>query len=413
MTEAALPASKSESTNVTTALSVVLLLGALNAMGPLSIDMYLPALPELQRDFGAGASAAQLTLSACLVGLALGQIVMGPLSDRFGRRKPLLVGIAGFAIVSLACAVSPSIYLLALLRFMQGLTGSAGIVIARAIVRDLYSGVAAARFFSMLMLVTGTAPILAPIIGGQLLNVVSWKGIFVIIGAAGVMLFAAAATRFEETLPPGKRQTGGLGQTIRTFRHLLSDRVFVGYSLGGGVAYGTIFSYIAGSAFVLQDIYGLSAQQYSLVFAVNSIGLVTNGQINGRYLIGRVPMTSLMTIGILGLMLGSTLFLIAVATGAGLWAVLPSLFLIPCSMGMIIPNATALGMSRHPETAGSAAALMGVLQFAFGAVLAPIVGAFGEDTAYPMAILMIAAATTALVTYHLLARRGSPQAFEG
>lgn len=413
MTEAALPASKSDATKVTTALSVVLLLGALNAMGPLSIDMYLPALPALQRDFNAGASAAQLTLSACLVGLAAGQIVMGPLSDRFGRRKPLLFGIAGFAVVSLACAISPSIYLLALLRFMQGLTGSAGIVIARAIVRDLYSGVAAARFFSMLMLVTGTAPILAPIIGGQLLSFVSWKGIFVILGVVGVGLFLAATARFEETLPPSKRQTGGLSQMIHVFRGLLRDRVFVGYSLGGGIAYGTIFSYIAGSAFVLQDIYGLSAQQYSLVFAVNSIGLVTNGQINGRYLIGRVPMTSLMTIGILGLMLGSGLFLIAVATGAGLWAILPALFLVPASMGMIIPNAMALGMSRHPETAGSAAALMGVLQYAFGAVLAPVVGAFGEDTAYPMAIIMIVAATIALTVYYVLSRRGMPASFEG
>jgi DHA1 family bicyclomycin/chloramphenicol resistance-like MFS transporter len=391
----------------------VLLLGALNAMGPLSIDMYLPALPALQRDFGAGASAAQLTLSACLIGLAFGQIVMGPLSDRFGRRVPLLVGIAGFAIVSLACAIAPSIYLLILLRFMQGLTGSAGIVIARAIVRDLYSGVAAARFFSMLMLVTGTAPILAPIFGGQLLHFVDWQGIFIIIGLAGVILFIAAATRFEETLPVSRRQTGGLGEMIHIFKRLLGDRVFVGYALGGGIAYGTIFSYIAGSTFVLQDIYGLSAQQYSLVFAVNSIGLVANGQLNGRFLIGRVPMTSLMTIGILGLMLGSGLFLIAVATGSGLWFILPALFLIPSSMGMIIPNAMALGMSRHPQTAGSSAALMGVLQYAIGAVLAPIVGLFGEETAYPMAILMIVAATTALATYFFLARRGTGSVLEG
>ncbi|MGH2548658.1 MAG: multidrug effflux MFS transporter [Thermomicrobiales bacterium] len=413
MTEAALPASSTNATKVTTALSVVLLLGALNAMGPLSIDMYLPALPALQRDFGAGASAAQLTLSACLVGLALGQVIMGPLSDRFGRRQPLLVGIAGFAIVSLACAIAPSIYLLILLRFMQGLTGSAGIVIARAIVRDLYSGVAAARFFSMLMLVTGTAPILAPILGGQLLHFVDWQGIFIIIGLAGVILFIAAATRFEETLPVSKRQTGGLSEMVHVFKRLLGDRVFVGYALGGGIAYGTIFSYIAGSTFVLQDIYGLSAQQYSLVFAVNSIGLVANGQLNGRFLIGRVPMTSLMTIGILGLMLGSTLFLIAVATGSGLWFILPALFLIPSSMGMIIPNAMALGMSRHPQTAGSSAALMGVLQYAIGAVLAPIVGLFGEDTAYPMAILMIVAATTALATYFFFARRGTGLVLEG
>jgi DHA1 family bicyclomycin/chloramphenicol resistance-like MFS transporter len=265
---------------------VVLILGALSAFGPLSIDMYLPGLPSLGATFDAPAWAVQLTLTACLAGLALGQIVAGPLSDRFGRRRPLLAGVSAYAVASLLCALAPTVHTLVVLRFAQGVAGAAGIVIARAIVRDMHSGVAAARFFSLLMLVNGLAPILAPVIGGQVLTVTTWRGVFVVLAAIGALLVAAAAAGLRETLAPADRHPGGVGETLRTFRRLLSDRVFVGHALACGLAFGAMFAYIAGSPFVIQDIYGASPQLFSVMFAVNALGLVAAGQANRRFCAG-------------------------------------------------------------------------------------------------------------------------------
>src|SRR6266702_1585310 len=201
-------------------VQLVFILGALTAFGPFAIDMYLPALPALSRDFGTGAAQTQLTLSACLLGLALGQVIAGPLSDELGRRRPLLVGLAAYALASLLCVVAPSVYVLVALRFIQGLAGAAGIVIARAVVRDLHSGVAAARFFSLLMLVNGLAPILAPIFGGLLLRFTSWRGVFIILAIIGTLLLLSAATSLGETLPPERRQSGGIRITLATFYRL-------------------------------------------------------------------------------------------------------------------------------------------------------------------------------------------------
>src|SRR5262249_4521802 len=228
---------------------VVLILGALSAFGPLSIDMYLPGLPSLGATLDAPAWAVQLTLTACLAGLALGQVVAGPLSDRFGRRTPLLIGVSAYAAASLACALAPTILALVVLRFAQGVAGAAGIVIARAIVRDMPSGVAAARFFSLLMLVNGLAPILAPVIGGQVLRVTTWRGVFVLLAGIGVVLVAAAAAGLRETLAPADRHPGAIADTIRTFGRLLPHPVFPGHPLACGPAFGALFAYISGSPF--------------------------------------------------------------------------------------------------------------------------------------------------------------------
>src|SRR5947209_9366801 len=267
---------------------LVFILGSLSAFGPLSIDMYLPALPSLSRDFGTGASQVQLTLSACLLGLALGQAIAGPISDSLGRRRPLLAGLTAYALASLLCVVAPSVYALAGLRLLQGIAGAAGIVIARAIVRDLHSGVAAARFYSLLMLVNGLAPILAPIFGGLLLRFTSWRGVFIVLAIIGTLLLLAAATGLGETLPPERRRSGGVLATITTFRQLLANRPFMGYALSCGLAFAAMFAYIAGSPFVLQEIYGLSPQLFSVIFGTNALGLVIASQGNGR-LVGRVP----------------------------------------------------------------------------------------------------------------------------
>lgn len=366
---------------------LVIILGALSAFGPFSIDMYLPALPALGRDFGAGASAVQLTLSACLLGLAVGQLVAGAISDARGRRRPLLVGLVAYALASLLCLFAPSVGALVALRFVQGCAGAAGIVIARAMVRDLHTGVAAARFFSLLMLVNGLAPILAPIIGGQLLRVTSWRGVFVVLTAIGVLLLLAALYGLDETLPPARRQSGGLRVTLATFGRLLADRAFMGYALSSGLAFAAMFVYISGSPFVLQDIYGVSPQLFSVLFGLNALGLVSCSQVNGR-IVGRVPMRLLLTLGLLGAATGALALLVAVIAGLGLAGVLPALFLVVASLGLVAPNATALALADHPHTAGSASALLGVMQFVIGAVAAPLAGVAGTATALPMALVI-------------------------
>jgi MFS transporter, DHA1 family, multidrug resistance protein len=383
---------------------LVIILGALSAFGPLSIDMYLPALPALGRDFGAATSETQLTLSACLLGLALGQMIAGPISDTLGRRRPLLIGVAAYALASLLCVVAPSIGALVGLRLVQGFAGAVGIVIARAVVRDLYSGVALARFFSLLMLVNGLAPILAPVIGAQLLRFTSWRGVFVTLGVAGALLFFAA-TRLAETLPPGSRQTGGIPATLTTFCRLLTDRSFVGYALAGGLAFAGMFSYISGSPFVLQGIYGVSPQEFSLFFSTNALGLVVAGQINGR-LVGRVPVRRLLTVGLIGTAGGGMALLAVVVLGIGLVGILPALFLVVASLGFVFPNATTLALAGHPRTAGSASALLGVLQYAVGAVAAPLAGLSTGLTALPMALVIAAMGLAALLTFLLLPARG-------
>jgi len=382
---------------------LVLILGALSAFAPLSIDMYLPALPALGRDFGTGASQVQLTLSSCLLGLALGQLIAGPVSDALGRRRPLLVGVAAYAAASLLCVVAPSVGALILLRFVQGLGGAAGIVISRAIVRDLHAGVAAVRFFSLLTLVNGLAPILAPIIGAQLLRGASWRGVFVALAVIGSLLLLAAATGLTETLAPGDRRAGGVSATLATFRQLLADRLFVGYALSSGLAFAAMFAYISGSPFVLQGIYGVSPQLFSVLFGANALGLVIVSQVNGR-LVGRVSMRRLLAVGLVATAGGGAALLAVVAAGVGLAGVLPALFVVVSSLGVVLPNATALALSGQPSTAGSASALLGVLQYSVGAAVAPLVGLGGARTALPMALVIAALGIGALTTFTWLSR---------
>jgi len=371
---------------------------------PLSIDMYLPALPALSHDFNADAPEVQLTLSTFFLGLALGQAVIGPLSDSLGRRRPLLTGLAAYTLASLLCAFSPTITALIGLRFVQGFAGAAGIVIARAIVRDLHSGVAAARFMSVLMLVSGLAPILAPVLGGQLLRVVPWQGIFLFLTLAGVLLSVAARRVLPETLPPDRRQTGGLRETAATFGHLLTNRAFMGYALANGLAIGGAFAYISGSPFILQEIYGVSPQTFSLIFAMNAIGMVTAGQVNGR-LVGRVAPLRLLTIGLCVAACASMTLLVVVLIGnASLGGILSPLFVMLACLGFIMPNATVLALSGAPRIAGSASALLGLMQFGLGAAIAPLVGLAGTGSALPMAVTLAALDLAALLTFLLLAR---------
>jgi MFS transporter, DHA1 family, multidrug resistance protein len=375
---------------------LIVILGGLSAFGPLSMDMYLPGLPALTKDLGASASTGQLTLTGCMLGIAAGQLFIGPLSDTLGRRRPLLTGLVGYIVASLACAVAPSIWTLIALRFIQGTLGGAGVVIARAIVRDIFSGAEAARVFAMLMAVMGVAPVFAPLVGGQALAITSWRGIFVVLAAIGIPLLLATVAWLPETLPPERRHGGGLRVTVRTFRRLVTDRGFIVPAGSFGLAAAVLFAYIAGSSFVLEDIYGVSPQVFSLVFAVNSAGLIGMSQLGGR-LVSRFGTATLLRFALGGVAVGSLATLVVTLAHAGLAPLLVSLFVILSFNGMVFPNATAESLAEQEGALGSASALLGVGQFGTGAVVSPLVGLAGTRNAVPMAAIIGACGVGALV----------------
>ncbi|MFF8870871.1 multidrug effflux MFS transporter [Streptomyces massasporeus] len=385
-----------------TGLLVTFLLGSLTAVPPLAMDMYLPSLPEVTRSLHAPAATVQLTLTACLAGMALGQLVVGPMSDRWGRRRPLLAGLAVFVVATVLCALAPTVELLVAFRLAQGLAGAAAIVIARAVVRDLYDGMAMARFFSTLMLISGVAPIVAPLIGGQILRVTDWRGVFAVLTVIGVLIGALVWTRLPETLAPAERHSGGVGEALRSMRGLLADRSFTGYMLTGGFAFAALFAYISASPFVIQEIYGASPQTFSLLFGVNSVGLVVVGQINGKILVGRVSLDRVLGIGLAIVITAATALLLmslGVFGEVGLVPVATALFVLMSAMGITLPNTQALALMRTKHAAGSASALLGTTSFLIGAIASPLVGVAGEDTALPMAVVQLAAALVALACF--------------
>ncbi|WP_406082864.1 Bcr/CflA family multidrug efflux MFS transporter [Streptomyces zaomyceticus] len=390
-----------------TGLLVTLVLGGLTALPPLSMDMYLPALPEVTGALNAPAATVQLTLTACLAGMALGQLVVGPMSDKWGRRRPLLIGMIVYVLATAVCALAPTAELLIGFRLLQGLAGAAGIVIARAVVRDLYDGVEMARFFSTLMLISGVAPIIAPLIGGQILRITDWRGVFYVLAVIGVLLTLVVWRFLGETLPPERRHEGGVGEALRTMKGLLADRVFTGYMLTGGLAFAALFAYISASPFVVQEIYGASPQTFSLLFGLNSVGLVAVGQINGKLLIGRVSLDKALGWG-LGIILVSALALLLMTSGVfgevGLFPVAAGLFVLMSAMGLAMPNTNAQALMRTPHAAGSASALLGTTSFLVGAVASPLVGIAGEHTAVPMALVQLTCAVLALACFLGLCR---------
>ncbi|MER7955321.1 Bcr/CflA family multidrug efflux MFS transporter [Streptomyces sp. NPDC096030] len=393
-------------------LLVTLVLGGLTALPPLSMDMYLPALPEVTEMLRSPAATVQLTLTACLAGMALGQLVVGPMSDRWGRRRPLLIGMLVYVAATAVCAFAPTVELLIGFRLLQGLAGAAGIVIARAVVRDLYDGVAMARFFSTLMLISGVAPIIAPLIGGQILRITDWRGVFHVLALIGVLLTLVVWKWLEETLPPERRHEGGVGEALRTMRGLLADRVFTGYMLAGGLAFAALFAYISASPFVVQEIYGASPQTFSLLFGLNSVGLVAVGQINGKLLVGRVSLDKALGWGLCVILLASVALLVmtsGVFGKPGLAPVAAGLFVLMSAMGLAMPNTNAQALMRTPHAAGSASALLGTSSFLIGAVASPLVGIAGEATAVPMAVVQLVCAAGALACFLGMCRPWRPR----
>ncbi|MFJ4919425.1 multidrug effflux MFS transporter [Streptomyces sp. NPDC088725] len=375
-----------------TGLLVTLVLGGLTALPPISMDGYLPALPEVTRSLNSPAATVQLTLTACLAGMALGQIVIGPMSDRWGRRRPLLIGMVAYIVATAICALAPTTELLIGFRLLQGLAGAAGIVISRAVVRDLYDGEEMARFFSTLMLISGVAPVVAPLLGGQVLRLTDWRGIFVVLTFVGLALTVVAWKWLHETLPPERRHSGGIGEALRTMRGLIADRVFTGYMLAGGLAFAALFAYVSASPFVVQEIYGASPQTFSLLFGINSVGLIAVGQINGKILVGRVSMDKALAFGLAVITLAAVSLLLMTSGlfgHVGLFPVAAALFVLMSAMGLAMPNTNTQALMRTPHAAGSASALIGTSSFLIGAVASPLVGIAGDATAVPMAVVQL------------------------
>lgn len=385
-------------------LSMAVTLGAMTGIGPLSIDMYLPALPIITNDLQTSTSLTQFSLTACLLGLAIGQLIMGALSDSRGRRIPLITSLIVYAIASVLCAIVPSIWGLIALRFIQGLAGAGGIVIARAMARDLYTGSELTKFFSLLMLVNGLAPILAPIAGGQLLKFISWHGVFIVLGVLGVLMVVAAVLGLPETLPVNRRSKGGIKTTFSTFRGLIGDRVFMGYALSQGFISAAMFSYISGSPFVLQDIYGISPQAFSMFFAMNGLGIILATQITGR-LSPKLGETKLFSSGLIIAILSGFTLLAMIMIKAPLIGILIPLFMVVSCVGIVSTAGFSLAMQSQGEKAGSASAMLGLLPFIFGSIAAPLVGIAGSQTAIPMGVVIACCVMVAAGCYLLMVRR--------
>ncbi|MFJ3048493.1 Bcr/CflA family multidrug efflux MFS transporter [Herbaspirillum chlorophenolicum] len=379
-------------------------LAGLTAMGALAIDMYLPSFTAIARDLNVDTNLVQLTLATFLVGLALGQMFYGPLSDRFGRKPPLFFGITLYFICSLLCVFAQNIETLILLRFFQGLGGSAGMVIPRAMVRDRMGAEGSAKAFSMLMLVFGLAPILAPFIGGIMLVVANWRGIFVVLTIFGLLCLVGTRKYLTETVDVHRAEPLHLGRTLRQYWGLLRHKQFMAYVLCGGLVQAGMFAYISGGPFVIIELHGIKPQYFGFVFASNAIGLIAASQVNARLVMKRSAERVLGRV--LWLPAGLSLF-VALMVAAGqesLPLLLVGFFGFLTSYGFTGPNATAIALKHQGRQAGTAAALMGTLQFGMG-VLSGVVMSFWHDgTALPLVSVMAVCGISAFLLYHLVAK---------
>ncbi|WP_422124625.1 multidrug effflux MFS transporter [Planococcus sp. X10-3] len=382
----------------------VILLGALTALIPFTIDMYLPAFPALAEVYQTNASAVQLSLTACLLGLAFGQLVTGPLSDSLGRRKPLIIFLVAYAIASVACIFAPNIYVFVVLRFVQGFAASAGLVISRAIVRDVSSGAELTRLFALLMVVNNLVPLLAPSVGSAVLLFADWKGIFLILTLLGLVLLLISALRLEETLPPERRVPGNLKETLSNFSIIIKNRKFTGYALAQGLLIGGVFAYVAGTPFIYQNIYGVSPQMFSILFGMNGIGLIFGSYAVGRYSYAWSEKKFLEVALYTATAAGAVLLGVVLIDGP-LWAVVIPIFFFVTSIGVVGTASFTLAMEEQSRVAGSASALLGLLPFILGAVAAPLVGIAGEETAVPLGLIIFTMCLLALLAYLILVKR--------
>ena len=380
-------------------LWLTIFLGLMTAMAPLSTDMYLPALPTMQVDMGISASLAQMTLTMTMLGMALGQIFAGPVSDRYGRKGPLTIGMLVFTLTTVGCVLAENITVFLFFRFMAGFAGASGIVIARAIARDVCEGPELTKFFAILMMVNGLAPIMAPVIGGQILLFTSWRGVFVMLVLVGIFQLLATLL-YQETLPTDKRLKG-LKDSFAKFPQLLQDRYFLGHCLVQCFVFGAFFSYLAGSSFIFQNIFHVSPQTYSLIFGCIGAGLLLSGTLPAR-LAGRVPDEKLLHMSLLIPLAGSVLLFLGFYFQAGMAVILPLLFVTIVPLSVMGAASFSLALSRQGKNAGSASALIGFFSMILGGCMMPLVGIAGENTALPMCVIMIAGYSLGYAAYRLL-----------
>ena len=391
-------------------LRTILILGALSAFGPLAIDFYLPGFPAMAVAFGTDEKHIQTTLAAYFLGLSIGQLAYGPVADRFGRRIPLLAGVTLFTLASLACAFAPSLDTLVVARFVQALGGCAGMVLSRAIVSDKCDAVGSAKVFSQLMLVMGLAPILAPMLGGVLVNLYGWQSIFIALTLFSAVCALTVAWGLPESLPANQPRPP-LSGALRQYGRLLKDGVFLGYALTGGIAMAGMFAYVAGSPFVFIKLYGVPAEHYGWLFGMNAAGFILVAQVNARLLAKRAPSSLLSRTIWVYLLAGLVVLGVSALHTQALWPLLVPLFLCIASLGCIIPNASACAMNGQGARAGSASALLGCLQFSVAAGAAGLVSALHDGTALPMALVITlcgaGAVTAAVLTRRLQLKRSA------
>lgn len=385
-------------------IGLALLLSTLGILGPLNIDMYLPSFPGIASDLNAQASLVQLSLTACLIGLAVGQIIVGPISDARGRRGPLLISLLLFAASSVMCALSTSIEMLIAARFLQGLTASGGIVLSRAVVRDVFSGRELTQFFSLLMVINAVAPLLAPIAGGAILLLpgASWHTIFYALALLGFLILLTVGFKLPETLPREKRQPSSIGHSLRTMGSLMTDRSFMGYALTLGFIHGGSFAYVSGTPFVYQDIYGVSPQTFSILFGINGIAIIT-----GSFIIGRfsrfVPERNLLRIGVITASSATLLLFIATIAQGPLFTIVVPLFVYMITIGITATSTFTLAIARQGHRAGSASAVLGLFPLLIGSIVSPLVG-LDETTPVPMGALLFGTALLGALAFFVLTK---------
>ncbi|WP_339192053.1 MFS transporter [Bacillus sp. FSL K6-1003] len=390
-------------------LALAFLLGMLAILGPLNIDMYLPSFPDIADDLSASASLVQLSLTACLIGLTIGQVIVGPVSDAQGRRKPLLICIFLFALSSLFCALSPNITTLVAARFLQGITASAGLVLSRAIVRDVFTGRELSKFFSLLMVITAVAPMIAPMTGGALLLLpfATWHTIFHFLTIIGFVLVLIIALKLKETLPPEKRIPSSIGTSVRTMGSLLKDRSFMGYALTVGFIHGGSFAYVSGTPFVYQDIYGVSPQVFSILFGINGLAIITGSFMIGRFG-GIIHEKSLLRMAVITAMIATAVLLTMTMIHGPLAALVISIFVYMITIGMVLTSTFTLAMEKQGHRAGSASALLGMIPLLLGSIVSPLVG-IDETTAVPMGAIMFVTAVIGSLAFFRLTKESVKQ----
>ena len=382
---------------------LVVFLGMLTAITPLATDLYLPALPIMPGELNTTASNIQMTIGIMTFGVAVGQLFGGPISDTMGRKLPLIVGNLLCVISGIICAFAPSIEILLLGRFLQGLTGSVGVVIAKAIARDFASGQELTKLFALLMMVNGLAPVLAPLIGGQLLLFTTWRVIFVILAVFSAILLVGSLL-FRESLPKEKRITGGVGVAVKNYITLIKDKPFLGQTLIQLFAFGGFFAYISGSSFVYQNIFNLSAQEFSYLFGINSCGIVLASAISSR-VSNVITAKQLLTFSLWQLTIGSLLFLIAMIFEWSLIPVTTILFFTVCTVSLFGSASFSMAMTNYGKMAGSASAILGFASMFAAGIVSPLVGIGGDHTGIPMGITMLVCAVLSLLCLYGLVEK--------